>query len=378
VWASDAMKQLLGRIYRASITRLDSVIDSAIRANNDEKISTEETSTGSTKPQYDKDNKNEYLRVLNRRIKVYECSRWFDVRATQGMNTQQVRALRVSYARHLLIPRGQQQQYQHESIDSLLAADIERIIRENTNNHGHIEECVCAADAEVVTNFTKFAFRTSNKDAAKKTKNSFSNNVRNDKEIAYGAIANLDEQSYNTYDCAYRRATGTSQYLEHSLSEVNMDTFSPIFSSHRKSAGNDLLNRLHTRSLALDETPMDMFLYGSCSPKRAAFVNLAAVHELLSGTTSRALCVGGWPTVLFDAELQQLIMLSRVIINIHSHNDSSTQIHRLQYLFSLGKCVVSEASHIDAVLDAQIAPAVLFAESNQEIIDIADVIAHDR
>lgn len=53
---------------------------------------------------------------------------------------------------------------------------------------------------------------------------------------------------------------------------------------------------------------------------------------------------------LFDEERDSLIRRAKVVLNIHYWPESSLETHRVEYLCSKGKCVVSEIS-MDPVLD---------------------------
>jgi len=61
--------------------------------------------------------------------------------------------------------------------------------------------------------------------------------------------------------------------------------------------------------------------------------------------------VGSWDRGIFDDDRDYYVLRSKVIINVHSADDSSLELHRINYLTSLGKCVISERSSLDPGLD---------------------------
>lgn len=75
-------------------------------------------------------------------------------------------------------------------------------------------------------------------------------------------------------------------------------------------------------------------------------------------------CVG-WENAVFDAVRQRQVQGSRLVINIHTDEQSVLEAHRLNYLLGQGSCVLSERSD-DAELDKRYAAAVHFVASGDE------------
>ena len=72
-------------------------------------------------------------------------------------------------------------------------------------------------------------------------------------------------------------------------------------------------------------------------------------------------CVS-WQTGVFDAMRHRNVLSSRLVLNIHTDEHSVLEAHRINYLLSLGRCVVSERSD-DLVLDARYAAGLRFVGS---------------
>lgn len=74
---------------------------------------------------------------------------------------------------------------------------------------------------------------------------------------------------------------------------------------------------------------------------------------------------------LFENERDQLISVSKVVLNIHYWPESSLETHRIEYLCSRSKCVVSERSS-DEGLDDVYKNSVVFCD----IKDFVDTVMH--
>jgi hypothetical protein len=330
-WTSSSMIIFLQRAVRASITRNGLVIGYSLDANRLGEHSTPVT--------------------LGQRLIVRECSRWFDTRATDGMTWDQIYSLRRGYSQYLI--------RQHEdATDVDVWSEIGKILAGTIHpagtdiNSGALSRdvaynsCECPHyGRETIDNFTRFAFQSDHDDEA--------------------GIPHLSERFDDIYSCCYYRATGTLKYIEQNALVG--------FGGH-----STKLNKRHSHSLFLEEMPTDIFMYGFCTQRRQEFINAAQSVGADTGMTVGYLCVSGWNTSMFDAELQHFLLASRIVANIHSYPESSLQLHRLQYLFALGKCVISERSDLDRELDDKVARSVVFAKTHEELLNMADVIAHDR
>lgn len=76
---------------------------------------------------------------------------------------------------------------------------------------------------------------------------------------------------------------------------------------------------------------------------------------------------------LFQDEREDLISRSKVVLNIHYWPSASLETHRVEYLCSRGKCVISERSS-DSELDSEYSGSVAFAHFSR-IVNIAQYYA---
>jgi hypothetical protein len=124
----------------------------------------------------------------------------------------------------------------------------------------------------------------------------------------------------------------------------------------------------------------DILTYGACSPNRLALNDKLKAYGRQYNRNIKIICVGNWTNAVFGEELERIVKESKVVVNNHSFNRSSLQTHRLTYLFSLHKCIVSERSEVDEGLDRDYEDAVIFADSNNydEIINKAHIVLEDE
>jgi hypothetical protein len=76
---------------------------------------------------------------------------------------------------------------------------------------------------------------------------------------------------------------------------------------------------------------------------------------------------GSWDRLVFDYERDFYVIYAAVILNINNNNDSVLEAHRLNYLLSLGKCVISERGS-DHFLSLYYENAVVFVDSREEMV----------
>lgn len=80
---------------------------------------------------------------------------------------------------------------------------------------------------------------------------------------------------------------------------------------------------------------------------------------------------------LFRGAREDLIARSKVVLNIHYYVPSSLETHRIEYLCSRGKCVVSERSD-DHILDGKYAQSVIFSSMDDMVSSILSVITCEK
>jgi hypothetical protein len=147
----------------------------------------------------------------------------------------------------------------------------------------------------------------------------------------------------------------------------------------------DIRRPAHNQSLGagVADLDADFLFFGGCSERRrdklqalvAAFPACAAadgqgdvethLHPSLRSCYRYLLNCVNWETGVFDALRHRSVQRSMIVVNIHNDENSVLEVHRINYLLSMGRCVVSERSD-DLLLDAQYAHAVRFVEAGDE------------
>jgi len=120
------------------------------------------------------------------------------------------------------------------------------------------------------------------------------------------------------------------------------------------------------RHFSSREKDIDILFYGARCPRRESL-------ELKFKKN-------GFNTVfryynLFSSERDDLISRSKVVLNIHYYIPSSLETHRIEYLCSRGKCVISENS-ADVVLDKKFDQSILFS-SIEDMVKLAEKFVND-
>lgn len=96
---------------------------------------------------------------------------------------------------------------------------------------------------------------------------------------------------------------------------------------------------------------IDVLFYGSQCPRR---------EKVENDLRASGLKVVFRYNNLFNEEREDLISRAKVVLNIHYWLTSSLETHRIEYLCSRGKCVISEKS-TDTFLDSQYQDSVIFS-----------------
>ncbi len=134
----------------------------------------------------------------------------------------------------------------------------------------------------------------------------------------------------------------------------------------------------------------DIFFYGACSPRRLEFISLLQAYSTNfslystnstlnnSGLSIDTICAANWGSALFDEFLHTRVKAARVITNLLSFPLSSLPVHRLMYLLSMKKCVVSERSLTDPLLDEKYSSGTILSSSFEEMVDFVDELLHDN
>ena len=131
---------------------------------------------------------------------------------------------------------------------------------------------------------------------------------------------------------------------------------------------------------AANDYKYDILLYGACTPSRIDLIERLMSYGVENSKRINTICAADWKTAIFDEELEKMIKESKIVVNNHSFQGSSLQVHRLVYLFSLHTCVVSERSTVDEGLDKEYEDVVIFTapEDNQAIVNKANDLLNNE
>ena len=101
-----------------------------------------------------------------------------------------------------------------------------------------------------------------------------------------------------------------------------------------------------------DPKDIDVLFYGAKCPRRESLFD-----DICKNTSLKVVFRYN---DLFREEREDLISRSKVVLNIHYWPSASLETHRVEYLCSRGKCVISERS-VDSDLDLEYSSCVAFA-----------------
>lgn len=86
-----------------------------------------------------------------------------------------------------------------------------------------------------------------------------------------------------------------------------------------------------------------------------------------------------WHVDWSDPQTREFFSInSKIFFNFHSHDDSVLETHRINSLLSLGVCVVSERSKVDAQLDADYADAVYILPNFEEMYETVTLLLRNE
>ncbi len=129
-----------------------------------------------------------------------------------------------------------------------------------------------------------------------------------------------------------------------------------------------------THDLASNE----VLFFGSGSPRRAPMLHTLIQRFDEEGKVSFRIFTGTWNITVFDLDRDMVVHTAKVVFNINTAEDSVLEAHRLNYLLSMGKCVVSERG-IDPALVQRYDGAIVFVDSLDELFEkIIFYVKHDK
>lgn len=108
----------------------------------------------------------------------------------------------------------------------------------------------------------------------------------------------------------------------------------------------------------------DLIFFGSCSSRRMEMITdlITRLHEKYR---LNIFC-GGWKECVFDEERDIVVTHAKLALNLQAHEHSVLEVHRITYLLSMGKCILSERGS-DALLAKQFEHAVIFVDSIDQV-----------
>jgi hypothetical protein len=124
----------------------------------------------------------------------------------------------------------------------------------------------------------------------------------------------------------------------------------------------------------------DILFFGSCSKRRMKIINklLAEIENTDNNHIKikhHLRCVQNWSQILMDKELDFYVKNSKIVINIHTEKTSSLEVHRINYLLSMKKIIISERSLNNVELDLKYENAVVFIDNvNTDLYDMIELL----
>jgi hypothetical protein len=115
---------------------------------------------------------------------------------------------------------------------------------------------------------------------------------------------------------------------------------------------------------------VDVLFTGSHSDYRERIVNELYPQCVADTVTCMFICQK-WTLLPFGEERHLGLAHTTVVLNIHAQEGSSLEVHRVNHLLSLGKCVVSERSTVDPAVDLAYQDAVVFADNTTHMYQLA-------
>eukprot|EP00597_Dinobryon_sp_UTEXLB2267_P008516 CAMPEP_0170091718 /NCGR_PEP_ID=MMETSP0019_2-20121128/25246_1 /TAXON_ID=98059 /ORGANISM="Dinobryon sp., Strain UTEXLB2267" /LENGTH=206 /DNA_ID=CAMNT_0010311749 /DNA_START=404 /DNA_END=1021 /DNA_ORIENTATION=+ len=159
---------------------------------------------------------------------------------------------------------------------------------------------------------------------------------------------------------------------------------------HTENAWNGLVNLAHYREIVLNATAVLIYSYAHFDfinylgrtdgvfviPMYSISLNQKIINEstILDKKLNDILYLASsyYKIDLSDPNIKDIVSYhSKILFNIHQHEESVLEVHRINSMLSMGVCVVSEFSITDSELDADYADTVYFGVDFEEMYDIA-------
>lgn len=115
----------------------------------------------------------------------------------------------------------------------------------------------------------------------------------------------------------------------------------------------------------------DILFFGSMSERRLGIIEYLQITLFPSTTKAMPyllrIIAGSWDVLSFDYERDIFVINAAVVLNINNHADSALETHRINYLLSMGKCVISERGS-DPSLPLLYGDGVIFVASKEDMV----------
>lgn len=123
-------------------------------------------------------------------------------------------------------------------------------------------------------------------------------------------------------------------------------------------------------------TEIDIAFSGTNSNRREKILR-SIYDRAVSNGFSCEMSIVAWYDLPFGENRYISLRRSKVILNVHFDETSSLEVHRINHLLALGKCVISERSINNPALDSAFEDAVVFADNSVHMYELAAYYARN-
>lgn len=126
---------------------------------------------------------------------------------------------------------------------------------------------------------------------------------------------------------------------------------------------------------SLNYPTYDVLFYGTCSNRRKIIIEALSEQLKYNEIKIKFNCRKSFSlNGLFGQEREYSIYNAKIIINIHAEEKSSLEVHRINYLLSMGKCIISERSLFDKELDNDYKDSIYFLNDLDSLHEVIILI----
>ena len=194
--------------------------------------------------------------------------------------------------------------------------------------------------------------------------------------IKLQALKGMDKSKF--YDIPLYTTTLENYYIKNSEYDLFYNDFIHDYSTNSNDSLNKKIQETNANivDVALQNVPkvIDVLFFGSCSTHRMEFIEFFKYYHIMKTARGQRKrlnivfkCLTKWTDALLDEQRDYYVKIARIVVNIHASLESSLEIHRITYLLSLGKCVISERSSFDEKLDRDYEDTVVFGDDFEDV-----------